>query len=70
MTRLFPVALVLLLAACGADGEPEQPAPKDGGTGVRVSGDARVGISVSQSGTRASGALTLGSGPVTIGIGF
>jgi hypothetical protein len=71
MTRL-PLILICLtaLAACGADGEPEQPRPNDGGTGVRVSGDAIVGISVSSSGTRSYGAVTLSQGPFTLGLGF
>lgn len=38
-----------LLAACGADGEPTPPAPKEPAkSGVSVSGYARVGVSVSR----------------------
>jgi len=59
-----------LLAACGVDGEPQQPEPTDGQPGVRVSGDARVGIAVGQSGTRGYGAVTLNNGPVTLSVGF
>ncbi len=62
--------MLVALAACGADGEPEQPAPSDGGTGVRVSGDVRVGISVSQSGSRGYGWVSLNNGPFTLGLGF
>lgn len=37
------------LAACGADGEPTPPAPKDTTVpGVSVTGTARVGVSVSR----------------------
>ena len=48
---LTMLGLALTLAACGADGEPVPPAPKSEpatGTGIRVSGNARVGISVSR----------------------
>ena len=38
MTRLA-IALVLALAACGADGPPERP-----GTGDPVSGEVRAGV--------------------------
>jgi hypothetical protein len=45
--RFLLVVLGLTLAACGADGEPRAPAPKpEPTTGIRVSGTARVGISV------------------------
>jgi hypothetical protein len=40
MTRLTAtVALLCLLAACGADGAPERPTP-----GVSVTGEASVGV--------------------------
>ena len=38
---------LLALAACGADGAPEPPAAKAAQTpssGVKISGDARVGV--------------------------
>lgn len=38
---------LLLLAACGADGAPEAPSSKAAQTpssGVKISGDARVGV--------------------------
>ncbi len=38
-----------LLAACGADGAPTAPPPKDTAkSGLSVSGQARVGVSVSR----------------------
>lgn len=61
MTRaLGALGLALILAACGADGEPQPPAPKpDSASGLRVSGTARVGISVSRGG---AGPLAPGTG--------
>ncbi len=71
MTRMIAACmLVIALAACGANGEPQQPEPQDGSTGVRVSGDARVGISVSQSGVRPHGQVAVGRGPVWLNVGF
>lgn len=71
MIRMIAAFLLVIgLAACGADGEPGQPAPEDGGPGVRVSGDARVGISVSQSGVTPHGQIAVGRGPVWLNIGF
>ena len=61
---------VLLLAACGVDGEPQQPEPTDGQRAVQVTGDARVGMSVGQSGTRGFGSVSLHNGPVTLSVGF
>lgn len=37
---------LFLLAACGADGPPEPPASKAPASGVTISGDARVGVVV------------------------
>ena len=68
--RLCLVISLALLAACGADGEPEQPAPSDGRDEVRVTGDATVGISVGASGTQAYGGVGLGRGPVSVWLGF
>ncbi len=71
MKRVFLLGLILpVLAACGADGEPEQPASDDGREDVRVTGDATVGISVGSSGTQAYGGVGLGTGPVSIWLGF
>ncbi|MBY6003837.1 argininosuccinate lyase [Salipiger bermudensis] len=47
MTRLvLSFGLVALLAACGADGAPITPEPKDETppTGISISGSASVGI--------------------------
>ena len=65
MRMPFAIVLCLTLAACGANGEPEQP-----GDGPRVTGDARIGVSVSQSGVRPSAAVSLGQGPVRLTVGF
>jgi hypothetical protein len=65
MTRYAAILGILALAACGANGEPEQP-----GNGPKVTGDARVGVSVSQSGVRPSAAVSLGQGPVRLTVGF
>lgn len=68
------VTSVLLCAmvpsACGADGEPQQPVPSDGTTGVPVSGTAWTGMAVGDSGTRAFGGIALNNGPVTLALGF
>jgi hypothetical protein len=42
MPRLFLIAC-LVLAACGADGEPEPPEPR-AQSDVTITGDARVGV--------------------------
>ncbi len=50
MTRLLPLSLIALLAACGADGPPVKPGA-DGATatpgvtpGVTMSGTAKIGV--------------------------
>jgi hypothetical protein len=43
MRALAPI-LLLALAACGADGEPETPAPRASG-GVVITGTAELGVS-------------------------
>jgi uncharacterized lipoprotein len=49
MMRLVVLILfagfVALVAACGVDGEPEQPEPKPAKTGITVTGSAAVGVS-------------------------
>ena len=42
MKILFAFAILLALAACGADGAPTPPATK---SGVSVSGDVQIGVS-------------------------
>ncbi len=43
--RLIPaLALTATLAACGANGMPQKPAPEPQSTGITVTGDARVGV--------------------------
>ena len=43
MKRILALVLVALtLAACGVDGEPIRPEPKE--TGVTVSGTAKIGV--------------------------
>jgi hypothetical protein len=44
MSRLVLTAVLLALAACGADGEPQHPAPK-AKPGVTVTGEASLGVS-------------------------
>jgi hypothetical protein len=46
MTRLLPLSLIALLAACGADGPPVKPsaAPSDVTPGVTMSGTANIGV--------------------------
>jgi hypothetical protein len=41
--KLWMIAALALLAACGVDGEPEPPEPR-APTGVTISGEARFGI--------------------------
>ncbi len=42
----------LLLVGCGVDGEPTPPPPKpQKETGIRVSGEARAGISITRNAT-------------------
>lgn len=49
------LAVLALLGGCGADGEPLPPPPKaPEQTGIRISGQARAGVSVSRG---AGGAL-------------
>lgn len=40
MLKLAPFALLALLAACGADGEPEPPVQP----GVTITGDVQAGV--------------------------
>ena len=42
--RLALFACVALLSACGADGPPEPPSRSAQKDGLRVSGEARIGI--------------------------
>nr|WP_130403377.1 hypothetical protein [Thalassococcus sp. S3] len=70
MTRIWTsLAFVALLAACGVDGEPRPPEPKQTGN-VRVSGSAAVGVSVSSNGVHPSGSVGLSRGPVHLSVGF
>ena len=49
MTRLAALALILTLAACGADGPPTRPEPKEerkpASTSISISGQATIGVS-------------------------
>lgn len=42
---IFFAGFVALVAACGVDGEPEQPERKTARSGITVSGSAAVGVS-------------------------
>lgn len=44
MKVLFPLALVALLSACGADGAPVAPSQAKA-QGLDVTGEARIGVS-------------------------
>jgi predicted small lipoprotein YifL len=44
MKRFLTLAALVLLAACGADGEPQPPAASPNAAGVTISGDAQIGI--------------------------
>jgi hypothetical protein len=44
MKRLVALTALALLAACGADGEPQAPTGAPTGPGVTISGDARIGV--------------------------
>lgn len=72
MSRIFTVlGLALALAGCGVDGEPIRPEPKQAtGSGVRVSGTARVGISVSRSGVNPLAMGSAGQAAVSDRSGF
>lgn len=39
LMKLLPVLVLTLLAACGAAGAPERPAP-----GITLSGEAKLGV--------------------------
>ncbi|MBK0327672.1 argininosuccinate lyase [Rhodobacteraceae bacterium F11138] len=53
MKKLIAGLCLFVLAACGVDGEPTPPPPKsDKSSGIRVSGEARAGIAVSEGRTR------------------
>ncbi len=71
MTRIYSFFIAIcLLAACGVDGEPQQPAAQEGQQGVPVSGTATVGMSVGQSGVRGYGALGVQGGPISLIFGY
>lgn len=44
MNRLAAIAALLTLAACGVDGPPSAPAASGNTPGVRISGEAVVGV--------------------------
>ena len=70
MRGVWAFSIIALLTACGADGDPVQPKPEDGKQAVTVTGDAQIGMTVSQSGTRAHGSVALNRGPLTLSLGF
>ncbi len=63
------VALLCLacavVAACGADGEPNAPSGD-----TPVTSNATIGVGVGSSGTRVVGSVGVNMGPVRIGVGF
>ncbi len=59
-----------LLAACGVDGEPQQPISQDGTPGVPVTGNAVAEMTVGSSGVRGYGTVGLTRGAVSLTLGF
>lgn len=57
MKRIGALALLALLGACGADGEPVQPS-------------LNAGVGISQSGISTFGSVGLSQGPVSLFVGF
>ena len=71
MTRIYGLFIAIcLLAACGVDGEPQQPAAQEGLQGVPVSGNATAGMSVGRTGVRGYGALGVRRGPISVVFGY
>lgn len=66
---ILALALAAVLAACGADGEPEPPLA-DPEPAVRISGDVALGVSVGDSGVRPHASVGTRRGPVTVRVGF
>lgn len=58
------------LAACGVDGEPQQPSVPSGEQGVPVTGSATVGMAVGSSGARGYGGVAVSNGPISLFLGF
>jgi predicted small lipoprotein YifL len=48
MRPLAALAILITLSACGADGEPTPPAQSTAQPGLTISGEAKLGVSVTR----------------------
>ena len=64
------IACVLVLAACGVDGDPIQPTPDDGTQSVPVTGTATDGMTVGTTGKRGYGGVRVKTEQVSPIVGY